>query len=95
MFREFPYYMTDLLKLNPKELTCLGFNVADIDATFKKSQVQFSAYYLQTDSMDAILCKKFMDELRQSPKKIMNQFNMKNKGTNPLLGGFAEAQKLA
>jgi len=41
--------------------------------------------------MDAVLCKKFMDELRQSPKKIMNQFNMKNKGTNPLLGGFAEA----
>jgi len=37
MFREFPYYMTDLLRQNPKELACLGFNVADLDIGFKKS----------------------------------------------------------
>jgi len=64
--------MTDLLKQNPKELACLGFNVADIDATFKKSQVQLSAYYKKVDSMDARMCKIFMDELIQSPKKILN-----------------------
>jgi hypothetical protein len=72
MFRTFPYTMKDLLKQNPKELSCLGFNVADIDASFKKSQVQFSAYYKPSDSMDAKLCKAFMDELRQSPKKILS-----------------------
>jgi len=53
MFKEFPYYMRDLLKSNPKELQCLGFNVADIDATFKKSQVQLSAYYKKSNHMNA------------------------------------------
>ena len=36
-FKEFPFYMNDLLAKNPKEMQCLGFNVADFDITFKKS----------------------------------------------------------
>ena len=47
-FKEFPFHLSDLLKKNPKELQCLGFNIADLDIAFKKSQVQFSAYYKET-----------------------------------------------
>lgn len=72
MFKEFPFYMNDLLSKNPRELACLGFNVADLDVTFKKSQVMASAYYKETKYMDEKLCKSFMDELRQSPKKIID-----------------------
>ena len=36
-FKEFPFHLSDLLKKNPKELQCLGFNIADLDIAFKKS----------------------------------------------------------
>ena len=38
-FKEFPFYLSDIIAKNPKELQCLGFNIADLDVTFKKSQV--------------------------------------------------------
>lgn len=56
-FKEFPYFMNDLLSRNPKELQCLGFNIADIDVTFKKSQVQFSTYYKETKYYNKTLCE--------------------------------------
>lgn len=47
-FKEFPLRISDLLSKNPKELQCLGFNIADLDISFKKSQVQLSAFYKET-----------------------------------------------
>jgi hypothetical protein len=39
MFVDYPIKIGDLLSRNPKELSCIGFNVADVDLTFRKSQV--------------------------------------------------------
>jgi len=74
MFMEYPIKIGDLLSKNPKELQCLGFNIADVDISFKKSQVQFSAFYKDMESYDKDLCESFMKELRQSPKKIQEQY---------------------
>lgn len=73
-FKEFPFHLSDILSKNPKELQCLGFNIADLDISFKKSQVQFSAYYKDTKHMNKKLCEDFLAELRESPNKIFNQF---------------------
>lgn len=43
--------------------------------------------------MDQKLCDNFMEELRKSPKKIIENFNMKK--NSPLLKGLEEAQKIA
>ena len=34
-FKELPFYLSDILAKNPKELQCLGFNIADLDVSFK------------------------------------------------------------
>jgi len=44
MFKEFPMEIGDLVKKNPKEAACLGFNFSDLDISFKKSFFQLSAY---------------------------------------------------
>jgi hypothetical protein len=38
MFIDYPIKIGDLLSKNPKELQCLGFNVADVDVSFKNLQ---------------------------------------------------------
>lgn len=92
-FKEFPFFMKNLLQNNPKELQCLGFNVADIDVTFKKSQMQMSAYYKETKYQNKELCDKFLQELRESPSKFVDQFNAQK--NNPLMKAMEESQKLA
>lgn len=82
-FKEFPFYLNDILSKNPKELQCLGFNIADFDIAFKKSQAQFSAYYKPTKYANKELCDKFFEELRQSPNKIIDQFNAEK--NNPFM----------
>ena len=37
MFKEFKHDLSHIEKLSPPELACLGFNIADLDVTFKKS----------------------------------------------------------
>ena len=90
-FKEFPFYLSDLLSKNPKELQCRGFNIADLDISFKKSQVQFSAYYKETKYQNKKLCDDFLAELRESPNKMFKQF-MDNEN---LMKGIKEAQKLS
>jgi|TARA_B110000285_G_scaffold171381_1_gene191860 hypothetical protein len=38
-FKPFPLPVGDIIRKNPKELQCFGFNVSDLDISFKKSQV--------------------------------------------------------
>lgn len=38
MFKEIPIPLGDILSKNPKEFGCFGFNIADVDLTFAKSQ---------------------------------------------------------
>jgi len=83
--------MRDLLKQNPKELQCLGFNIADLDIAFKKSQVQLSAYYKKTKYQNKKLCDDFLAELRGSPNKWFSQFA----DNDNLMKTIKEAQKLS
>lgn len=85
-FKELPFFLKNLLQQTPKEMQCLGFNLADIDLAFKKSQVQLTAYYKDTKYANKELCDKFLNELRQSPSKFINQFNA-NKN-NPFMKGL-------
>lgn len=63
----------DIIKKNPTELQCFGFNVSDLDISFKKSQMQLSAYYKHIANPDQAVCDAFQDELNKSPKKLMDQ----------------------
>lgn len=94
-FKEYPFHMSDLLSKNPKELQCLGFNIADLDVTFKKSQVQLSTYFKDTKYSNKTLCDKFLAELRESPNKILDQINMQKNSDSPLMKSLQEAQKVA
>ena len=40
-----PGRLNTLLRRIPKESKCLGFSVSDLDLSFKKSQMQWTAYY--------------------------------------------------
>jgi len=44
MFYEMPGRLSTLLKRLPPQMACFGFGVSDLDISFKKSQMQFSAY---------------------------------------------------
>lgn len=62
----------DILKKNPAELQCFGFNIADIAIDFKKSQMQFSTYYKLVKNPDKGICEEFLDQLLHSPQKILD-----------------------
>lgn len=67
--------------------------MADIDMTFKKSQAQFTLYSKETKYANKALCDKFFEELRQSPNKIIDQFNAEK--NNPFMKALEESQKIA
>ena len=73
-FREFPMTIGDLVKKNPKELACLGFNFSDLDVSFKKSFFQLSAYYKDVPQADKKKCESFLKELKNAPEKIREAF---------------------
>lgn len=81
--------MGDILGKNPKELACLGFNVADLDISFKKSQCQFTAYYKDVKHYNKKICDKFLDELRKQPQKVMDQFGDEK---NPFMKALKDSQ---
>lgn len=89
MFVEYPIRMGDILSKNPKEIACLGFNIADIDLSFRKSQIQLGAYYKEVPLPDKETCDAFFKEIRESPKKIVNQFNIGQE--SPLVTGMMQA----
>ena len=64
MMREIPLRVGDIVKKNPPELQCLGFNLADLDVSFKKAQVQLSTYYKEIQNPDADICARFYEDLR-------------------------------
>lgn len=67
MFKEVPIPVGDIVKKNPAELQCFGFNIDDIAIEFKKSQMQFTTYYKVIDKPDREVCDKFMETLLKSP----------------------------
>ena len=74
MFKEIPGKVSTLIeRLNFPEIQCFGFNIADLDMSYKKSQVQFSVYYKETENADKAICDKFKEELKKSPQKILEQ----------------------
>jgi hypothetical protein len=44
MFKDIPMKISTLIKRMPPELKCFGFKITDFDISFKKSQMQISAY---------------------------------------------------
>jgi hypothetical protein len=72
-FKEQDFYVGDLVKKNPKELQCLGFNVSDLDISFKKSQLQLSLFYKDVTNPDREICDAFEKELIKSPSAIYEQ----------------------
>lgn len=89
MFKEFPGRIRTLLKKFPPELKCFGFEVTDLDISYKKSQVQISSYqkpHTLTESEEE-MCANFHEELNKHPEKIMEQMagnGALSKGLNAL-----------
>ena len=77
-FKEQEFQLGDIISKNPKELQCFGFNVSDLDLSFKKSQLQMSLFYKDVANPDREVCDAFDEELKKSPSKVFEQ--MKNYG---------------
>lgn len=94
MFKEIPLNIGDIMKKNPRELQCLGFNLVDLDVSFRKSQMQFSTYFKPVEREDQEICSKFRDELAKGPKKIMDQWNDKSSSSpfNEIARGLKDVQ---
>ena len=72
MFKEMPGKVNTLVnRMNFPELQCFGFNISDLDMSFKKSQMQLSVYYKEAAIPDKEICEKFKEELKKSPAKIL------------------------
>jgi len=67
MFKEVPIPVGDIVKKNPPELQCFGFNIGDIGLDFKKSQMQFTTYYKVINKPNAEVCDEFLETLLKSP----------------------------
>ena len=72
MFKEIPVPIGDILSKNPKEFGCFGFNIADIDLTFAKSQAQLTSYYKEVPLENKDYCAEFLKAVRESPSKMMD-----------------------
>jgi len=83
MMREIPIRVGDIVKKNPPELQCLGFNLADLDVSFKKAQVQVSTYYKEIHNPDPEVCEKFYEDLAAAPAKYKDEM-----GGGPDFGSF-------
>ena len=73
MFKEVPIPVGDIVKKNPPELQCFGFNIGDIGLDFKKSQMQFTTYYKHIKKPDPAVCDKFLEDLLKSPQAILDK----------------------
>lgn len=71
MFKEIPLNVGDITAMNPAELQCFGFNVADLDIAYKKSQAQFTLYYKAIENPDRNICDPFQKELEKAPQAIL------------------------
>jgi hypothetical protein len=61
MFKEVPIPIGDIVKKNPPELQCFGFNIGDIGLDYKKSQMQFTTYYKHIENPDPAICDNFLE----------------------------------
>ena len=73
MFKEVPGRVNTLLKRFPPELECYGFKVSDLDIHYKKSQMQFSAYYKEVKEVDEEMCEEFHKKLNDHHEEILKQ----------------------
>lgn len=82
-FKELPIGLGDIVKKNPKELGCLGFNLSDLDVSFQKGQAQFSAYYKNVEKPDKEFCDEFIKSLQDMPKNLENK--VKEASESPMM----------
>lgn len=73
LFKEIPIKVNTLLKRLPKELQCFGFKISDLDISFKKSQVQVSAYQTAAEDINQDLCDKFTEELNSHQAGLLEK----------------------
>lgn len=73
MFKEVPIPVGDIVRKNPPEMQCFGFNIADIGLDFRKSQMQFTTYYKVVENPDRGICDNFLEQLLKSPQAILDK----------------------
>lgn len=93
--RDVPVKVGDIVKKNPEELQCLGFNVVDLDVSFKKAQVQLSTYFKEIHNPDAAVCEKFYQELATAPQRYKDEMGGKENWQSTLQKTWDDLQKKA
>ena len=89
MFKEVPVPIGDILRKNPPELQCFGFNIADLDVSFRKSQAQMSMYYKNIDNPDEDICRAFKESVMRSPQEILDKIK-RNSNVKAIQKGLDE-----
>jgi hypothetical protein len=88
LFGSQSFNVNNLVERNPQELQCFGFQLSDLDLSFKKSQAQLSVYYRDVDTPDKDVCDKFQEELAKSPQRIMKQIQDAADKANQHMGDY-------
>lgn len=89
MFKEVPIPVGDIVRKNPPEMQCFGFNIADIGLDFRKSQMQFTTYYKVVENPDRGICDNFLEQLLKSPQAILDKIK-RSGNLEALQQGFEE-----
>ena len=71
VFKEIPIKASTLLRRLPKEIQCFGFKISDLDVSFKKSQMQLTAYQQPVDEIDQEVCDKFHEDLNSHQSELL------------------------
>lgn len=59
---------------SPKELSCLGIKLADLNVLFRKGYCEVSVDYKNVKKPeDPAICEKFMDAMKKGPKAAMDK----------------------
>jgi len=94
VFKEIPAKVGSIVSKMPKELQCFGFKISDLDLSFKKSQLQFTAYQKEVSEPDEQYCDNFYRILNDSNEEVLKTIR---EGASEHLGkGFktiTDAQK--
>jgi hypothetical protein len=77
---------------SPKELSCLGIKLADLNVLFRKGYCEVSVDYKKVSKPeDPEVCQRFMDAMKKGPKAAMDKASESLGGKN--ISDFLKGKK--
>lgn len=68
-FKPKPFPLRDFP--SPKELSCFGFNLTNIDIKFNDGFIQLDANYISVPETNSFICETLQSSLKASPENVL------------------------